>query len=178
MRPDQLSPAKQKFVLHWGEMGGRWGVNRSVAQIHALLYVSGSPLTAEEIAQTLAIARSNVSTSIRELLDWGIIQAVQRVGERKELYEALADPWETLDRVIEKRREREIEPTLRLLGACITEARANPKEDKLVAVRLEALRDLMVQGDAMIAAMRRLPRETLTKAMKAGGKLKDFFVGR
>jgi DNA-binding transcriptional regulator GbsR (MarR family) len=173
-----LTPAMQKFILHWGEMGDKWGVNRSVAQIHALLYISGKPLSAEDISETLEMARSNVSTSIRELLDWGIVKAVHKVGERKEHFEALADPWETLDRVLQKRREREIEPTIRLLAECIAEAEKNPKEDKHVTPRLETLRDLLIQGDAMVAAMRRLPRESISKLIKTGVKLKDLLTAR
>jgi DNA-binding transcriptional regulator GbsR (MarR family) len=159
-------------------MGDKWGVNRSVAQIYALLYVCARPLTAEDIAGTLSMARSNVSTSIRELLDWEIVRTVQTVGERKDSFEAFADPWETFDRIIEKRRQREVAPTIRLLAECIEEARGNPKEEKQVAARLEALRELMVQGDAVCVALRRLPRESLGKMVKAGGKLKEIFVGR
>ncbi|HMN42801.1 MAG TPA: ArsR family transcriptional regulator [Phycisphaerales bacterium] len=173
-----LTPAMKKFVLHWGEMGDKWGVNRSVAQIHALLYVAARPLTAEEISETLSMARSNVSTSIRELLEWEIVRTVQRVGERKDHFEAFGDPWETMDKVIEKRRQREIAPTIRLLAECIEEAKGNPKEDKQVAARLESLRELLVQGDALCGAMRRLPRESLGRLVKAGGRLKEMLLSK
>jgi len=192
--PTSLTPAMHKFILHWGQMGDRWGVNRSVAQIHALLYVTGDALSAEEIAEALTMARSNVSTSLRELLDWDIVRLIHKPGDRRDHYEALADPWETLDRVIAKRRQREIEPTLRLLAECIDEIRgaapsgsgggggggsggaAAAKEDREAAKRLEALRDLLVQGDALCAAFRKLPRESLGKLIKAGGKLKDLLT--
>ncbi len=173
-----LTPAMKKFVLHWGEMGDKWGVNRSVAQIHALLYVAGRPLTAEEIAETLSMARSNVSTSVRELLDWEIVRTVQAVGERKDHFEAFADPWETMDKVIEKRRQREIAPTIKLLAECIAEAKGNPKEEKQVMARLEALRDLMVQGDALCGALRRLPRESIGKMVRAGGRLREMLLSK
>jgi DNA-binding transcriptional regulator GbsR (MarR family) len=173
-----LTPAMKKFILHWGEMGDKWGVNRSVAQIYALLYLAARPLTAEDIAGTLSMARSNVSTSIRELLDWEIIRTVQQVGERKDHFEAYADPRETFDKIIEKRRQREIAPTIRLLAECIDEAKSNPKEDKHVAARLEALRDLMVQGDAICGALRKLPHESLGKVVKAGGKLRDLLLNK
>ena len=173
-----LTPAMQKFVLHWGEMGDKWGVNRSVAQVYALLYVAAKPLDAEDIADTLSMARSNVSTSLRELIGWGIIRLVHKVGDRRDHYESLADPWETLERVLEERRKREIEPTIRVLAECIAEAKANSKEDKLVAPRLEALRDLLVHGDAFCGTMQRLPRETILKAVKAGGKLKSILTAR
>ena len=173
-----LTPAMQKFVLHWGEMGDKWGVNRSVAQVYALLYVAAKPLDAEAIAETLSMARSNVSTCIRELQSWGIIRLVHKVGDRRDHYEAFADPWETLDKVLEERRKREIDPTIRVLAECIAEAKSNTKEDKQVAQRLEALRELLVQGDAFCAAIRKLPRESLLKAARAGGKLKELLTSR
>ena len=173
-----LTPSIERYILHWGEMGQRWGVNRSVSQIHALLLVAGRPLTAEEIAETLSMARSNVSTCIRELQSWGIIRLVHKVGDRRDHYEAFADPWETLDKVLEERRKREIDPTIRVLAECIAEAKSNTKEDKQVAQRLEALRELLVQGDAFCAAIRKLPRESLLKAARAGGKLKELLTSR
>ena len=169
--PSTLTPAMQKFILHWGEMGDKWGINRSVAQVYALLYVSGVPLNAEHIADTLQMARSNVSTSLRELSGWGIVRMVHKVGDRRDHYETLADPWETFDRVLEERRRREIEPTIRVLGECLEEARNNPREGKVVAERLGVLRDMLVQGDALCTMLRKVPRESLTAVLKAGGKV-------
>ncbi len=168
---DSLSPAMQKFILHWGEMGDKWGINRSVAQVYALLYVSGTPLHSEHVADTLRMARSNVSTSLRELCGWGIVRMVHKVGDRRDHYEALADPWETLDRVLEERRRREIAPTIRVLGECLEEAKGNPREGKIVVERLGALREMMVQGDALCTGIRRVPRESLMAVLKTGGKL-------
>ncbi len=168
--PSTLTPAMQKFILHWGEMGDKWGINRSVAQVYALLYVGGTPLHAEHIADTLKMARSNVSTSLRELSGWGIIRMVHRVGDRRDHYETLADPWETLDRVLEERRRREIEPTIRVLGECIDEARKNPRESGVVATRLGELREMMMQGDAICTGIRKMPRESLMAVLKAGSK--------
>jgi DNA-binding transcriptional regulator GbsR (MarR family) len=172
---DSLTPAMQKFILHWGEMGDKWGINRSVAQIYALMYVSDGPLHAEHIAETLKMARSNVSTSLRELTGWGIVRMVHRVGDRRDHYETLTDPWETLEKVLEERRRREIEPTIRVLGECIDQARANPHEGKVVAERLGALRDMLVQGDALSTAIRRIPRDSLMTILKAGGKVGKLF---
>src|SRR5471030_1774960 len=89
----QLSPVEQKFILHWGEMGTRWGINRTVAQVHALLYLSPKPLNAEEIADTLSVARSNVSTSLKDLQTWRIVKVVHVLGDRRDHYESLKDVW-------------------------------------------------------------------------------------
>src|SRR6185437_960887 len=89
-----LGPVRQKFILHWGEMGARWGINRTVAQIHALLYISDRPLHAEEIAETLGVARSNVSTSLKELQGWGIVRMVHVLNDKRDHFESLKDVWE------------------------------------------------------------------------------------
>src|SRR5437016_7731471 len=117
-----LSPIAQKFVLHWGEMGTRWGINRTVAQIHALLFLSKKPLPAEEIAQTLRIARSNVSNSLRELQNWGIVRVVHVMGDRRDHFESIKDVFAMFRLIARERKKREIEPTLRVLRDCIGEA--------------------------------------------------------
>src|SRR5882672_6507572 len=114
-----LSAVQRQFILHWGEMGTRWGINRTVAQIHALLYLSPQPLAAEDIASTLNVARSNVSTSIRELVSWGLVRPVHVLGERREHYESLKDVWEMFRIIVEQRKRREIDPTLQLLRSCL-----------------------------------------------------------
>ena len=105
-----LSPTAEKFILHWGEMGTRWGVNRTVAQIHALLYISPRPLPADEICATLSVARSNVSTSIRELQGWGIIKTSQVLGDRRDHFESMTDVWEMFRVIMDERKKREIDP--------------------------------------------------------------------
>src|SRR6185369_14581401 len=110
-----LTAVMQRYILHWGEMGQRWGVNRSVAQIHALLYLSDKPLAADEIAERLEIARSNISTSLRELQGWGIARVVHVMGDRRDHYETLGDVWEMFSIITEERKKREIDPTLALL---------------------------------------------------------------
>src|SRR5687768_9861901 len=119
----ELSPVEQKFVLHWGEMGTRWGINRTVAQIHALLYISPKPLPAEEIAETLAVARSNVSTSLKELQGWGIVKLVHVLGDKRDHFESLKDVWEMFRIVLDERKRREIDPTLALLRECASQAK-------------------------------------------------------
>ena len=121
-KPAKLPEAIERFVLHWGDMGGQWGVNRSVSQIHALLYLSERPLTAEEIAASLGLARSNVSTSIRELMARNLIRRVPVKGDRREHFEAETDLWEIAMRIAAVRKEREIDPAVEALRACVAEA--------------------------------------------------------
>src|SRR6266849_4753978 len=124
-----LAPVEQKFILHWGEMGARWGVNRTVAQLHALLYLSPQPLPAEEIATTLAVARSNVSTSLRELQSWGIVRVVHVLGDRRDYFESMKDVWEMARVVLDERKQREIDPTLQALRECVAESeKAHPAD--------------------------------------------------
>src|SRR5207237_5177453 len=131
-----LSPIEQRFVLHWGEMGTRSGINRTVAQVHALLFLSPKPLHAEEIANTLEVARSNVSTSLRELQGWGIIRVAHVLGDRRDHFESVKDVWEIFRIVAEERKRREIDPTLRVLQDCVQEIKANPQGDSYTRERL------------------------------------------
>src|SRR4051794_19919838 len=105
-----LSPVAEKFILHWGEMGTRWGINRTVAQIHALLFLSPRPMHAEEIAATLGVARSNVSTSLRELQNWGIVRVVHVLGDRRDHFESMKDVWEMFRVILDERKKRETDP--------------------------------------------------------------------
>src|SRR5438034_11413669 len=98
-----LTPVSERFVLHWGEMGTRWGINRTVAQIHALLYLSPKPLNAEEIAETLGVARSNVSTSVKELQGWGIVKLSHVLGDKRDHFESMEDVWEMFRLVLDER---------------------------------------------------------------------------
>src|SRR3954449_7513634 len=118
----ELTPIMQKFVLHWGEMGTRWGINRTVAQVHALLFLAPKPLAADEISTTLAVARSNVSTSLRELQGWGIVRVVHVLGDRRDHFESIKDVWEIFRQVLDERKRREVDPTLSILRDCVIEA--------------------------------------------------------
>src|SRR5213593_772111 len=126
----KLRPVQQKFVLHWGEMGTRWGINRTVAQIHALLFISPKPLHAEEIATTLGVARSNVSNSLRELQGWGIVKLVHVLGDKRDHFDSMKDVWEMFRVVLDERKKREIDPTLRILRECIEEAEKDKETDE------------------------------------------------
>src|SRR5262244_1323156 len=119
---ERLPAAVERFILHWGDMGSQWGVNRSVSQIHALLYLSERPLTAEDIADELGLARSNVSNSIKELLLWNLIRRVPVKGDRREHYEAETDVWEIFSRIASGRKEREIDPAIAALRHCVQNA--------------------------------------------------------
>src|SRR4026208_1515735 len=135
----KLSPVQQKFILHWGEMGTRWGINRTVAQIHALLYISPTPLNAEDIANPLQVARSNVSTSLKELQGWGIVKLVHVLGDRRDHFQSMKEVWEMFRVVLDERKKREIDPTLTMLLASIDEAKKDKATDSYTIERLEEL---------------------------------------
>src|SRR6266550_5693401 len=138
-----LSPTEQKFVLHWGEMGTRWGINRTVAQVHALLFVSPKPLHAEEIASTLAVARSNVSNSLRELQGWGIVRVAHVLGDRRDHFESVKDVWEIFQIVAEERKRREIDPTLNVLHDCVSELKGSAANSAYTHERLEEMLEFL-----------------------------------
>ena len=130
---NKLSSVEQKYILHWGEMGTKWGVNRTVAQIHALLFISPRPLNAEEISETLDVARSNVSNSLKELQGWRIVKLVHVMGDKRDHFEALPDVWETFRIVLDERKKREIDPTLEMLRECIARAEEDASTGKYAA---------------------------------------------
>src|SRR3954471_14170315 len=134
-----LPASVERFVLHWGDMGSEWGVNRSVSQIHALLYLSERPLTAEEIADRLALARSNVSSSIKELLAWNLVRRVPVKGDRRDHFEAETDLWEVASRIAAGRKEREIDPAVSALRVCVADAGRDPAVHPVAAERLRAM---------------------------------------
>src|SRR5437868_10507779 len=124
-----LTPVQEKFILHWGEMGTRWGINRTVAQIHALLYLSPEPLHAEDIARLLSVARSNVSSSLRELQSWGIVRSAHVLGDRRDHFESLKDVWQMFQIIAEERKRREVDPTVAMLKSCEEELRQTGPQD-------------------------------------------------
>lgn len=166
-----LSPVTQKFILHWGEMGTRWGINRTVAQIHALLYLSPKPLTAEEIANALGVARSNVSTSLRELQNWGIVKIVHVMGDRRDHFESMKDAFEMFRMILHERKKREIDPTLTVLRDCIVEAGKGKSADAHAKERLNELVDFFEMMTSWYAQIHALPTGTVIKFVKLGDKL-------
>ncbi|VAW91070.1 Transcriptional regulator [hydrothermal vent metagenome] len=167
----KLTPIMQKYILHWGEMGTRWGVNRTVAQIHALLYLSPEPLHAEEIAETLSVARSNVSTSIKELQSWGLIRVSHMMGDRRDHFESLKDLWEMFSVIMEERKRREIDPTLTMLRACELEGNNDHETSEEIKQRISDVREFMETISSYYEQMRQVPSPTLIKLIKLGSKV-------
>jgi DNA-binding transcriptional regulator GbsR (MarR family) len=164
-----LTPSMERFILHWGEMGTRWGVNRSVAQVHALLYLSPSPLNAEEIAETLVLARSNVSTSLKELQSFGLIKITHVVvGDRRDYFEAIKDVQEMFNLVVEGRRKREVDPTLSLLRDLCIEADNDTETDPEVKKRIADMLDFLEIMTRWYDQLRKLPNKTLMQLVKLG----------
>jgi len=168
----QLSPVMERFVLHWGEMGSRWGVNRTVAQIHALLFLSECPLHAEDIAETLGVARSNVSTSLRELQSWELVRIAHVKGDRRDHFEAQHDVREIFRTVAEGRKRREIDPTLTMLRDCVTEA--SNETPKAVRARIKDTLDFMELMASVFEEVKTLPDASLTQWLKTGMKAKKL----
>ena len=166
-----LSPVQRKFVLHWGEMGTRWGVNRTVAQVHALLYLSPEPLNAEDIMAALDVARSNVSTSLKELQGWGIVKLVHVVGDKRDHFESMKDVWEMFRIVLDERKKRELDPTMRLLHECIAEADRDKATDQYTEERLRELYRFFETTTAWYAQVRRWPTTSIGKFLKRGDKM-------
>ncbi len=165
----QLTSSMERFILHWGEMGTRWGINRSVAQVHALLYLSPQPLNAEEIAETLVLARSNVSTSLKELQSWGLIKITHVVvGDRRDYFEALKDVQEMFNLVVEGRRQREIDPTLTLLRDLSVGADNDSETDPEVKKRIIDMLEFLEIMTSWYDKLRKLPNQTLMQLVKLG----------
>jgi DNA-binding transcriptional regulator GbsR (MarR family) len=165
-----LTPVIQKYVLHWGEMGTRWGINRTVAQVHALLFVSSKPLTAEEIMETLSVARSNVSNSLRELQNWGVIKVVHMMGDRRDHFESLKDVWEMFKLVLAERKRREVDPTVQVLRECIADMdKANGSDYQ--KQRLQDMLEFFESGTACFDDVNRLSPSALRKIGKLSGKV-------
>lgn len=162
-----------RFVLHWGEMGARWGVSRTVAQIHALLYFLGRPAHAEEIAAVLQVARSNVSTSIRELQNWDLVKVVHLAGDRRDHFETPLDPWELLRTLVRERKEREFDPTAVFLRSCV-ESRGFARESAETQKRLRETLALMESGSAWVDELLALETAGLKKLLRLGARLKSL----
>ncbi len=159
-----------RVVLHWGEMGTRWGVSRTVAQIHALLFLSGRPLHAEEIAAVLQVARSNVSTSIRELQNWDLVKVVHLAGDRRDHFETAQDPWELMRVLVRERKEREFDPTLEFLRGCVA-GREFAREDAQTQARLRETLVLMEGLSAWSGELLKLETPNLKRILRLGAKL-------
>ena len=172
-----LTPAAQKFILHWGEMGAKWGINRTVAQIHALLYLSAKPLNAEEIIEALGVARSNVSTSLKELQGWGIVKLVHVLGDKRDHFESMKDVWEMFRIIVDERKKREADPVLNMLREAVSDAKKPGAADAYTRDRLADMLQFFELMTAWTEQTRRLPTPAVIRMVKMGDKVAKMIGG-
>ena len=166
-----LSPTMQKYIVHWGEMGTRWGVNRTVAQIHALLFLANQPMTADEIMETLNVARSNVSNSLKELQSWGLVKVLHELGDRRDHFVALQDVWEIFSVITEERKKRELDPTLTVLRECAIEAETDNEIEAATREKMDQVLEFLEVLLSGYDDFKKLPPSTVIKLLKMGSKL-------
>lgn len=164
----RLPPSVARFVLHWGDLGSQWGVNRSVAQIHALLYIADKPLTAEEIADQLGMARSNVSNSIKELIGWKLIHRVPMLGDRRDHFTAESDIWEMATRIAQGRKEREIDPAEKALRLCNDEAERDAEISPEARAKLAEMLGFVTTMSRWHDEMLSVPKPALMALIRMG----------
>ena len=164
----KLTPTVEKYVLHWGEMGTRWGTNRTVAQIQALLYLSPRPLRADEIVDLLSVARSNVSTSIRELQSYGLVRMTHVLGDRRDYFECLSDVWELFRVILKQRKQRELNPTLSMLRNVAVEMEDESDTDPITKERIQNMLAFVENTSDWYEKIVEVPTPTLRKLMKLG----------
>jgi DNA-binding transcriptional regulator GbsR (MarR family) len=169
-----LTTSMKEFILHWGEMGTRWGVNRTVAQVHALLYLSPESLTAEEISDALSVARSNVSTSLKELQNWSLVQVDSRMGDRRDYFRTSADVWTLFLTVVDQRVEREIIPTLNMLQRLVVEARDERPAQPAVTARITSMQVFLEELHGWYMQVKKLPPSTLHSLISIGSGITRF----
>jgi len=167
----RLTDTMQRYIVHWGEMGSRWGMNRSVAQIHALLYLAEKPLHADEIGETLGIARSNVSTGLKELMSWDLVQVTHVLGDRRDFFTAQHDTWEVIRVIMEGRKRREIDPTLAALRECAALLEKDRETPAAVRERITTQLEFLETLTRWYDSVKRLPRKTLLKMMRMGERI-------
>jgi DNA-binding transcriptional regulator GbsR (MarR family) len=167
----ELTDTSRQFILHWGEMGTRWGVNRTVAQVHALLYLSAESLTAEEIADTLSVARSNVSTSLKELQNWDLVKIESRMGDRRDYFLTSADVWTLFLTIVDQRVAREILPTLAMLRRCAVEAQAEQPAQPAIASRITAMQAFLEDLLEWYSQIKKLPPASLRSLLSIGSRV-------
>ncbi len=168
-----LTPAAQKFVLHWGEMGQAWGINRTMAQVHALLFVAPTPLDAEEISSLLDVSRSNVSTSLRELITWGVVRRVHIIGDRRDRFEALKDVMETFRVIMAERKRREMDPTIALLEHCVDEAKLGGASEQYTREQLEKMLEFTRMVTTWYSHIDDLSTPALLRLFRGGSMLSE-----
>lgn len=170
-------PEVRAFILHWGEMGSQWGVNRSVAQVHALLYLSDRPRHAEDICEKLGLARSNVSNGLKELQSYQIVRRVHVEGDRRDHFIAESDLWDMLMKITSERKRREIDPTILFLGELADNLDGREDVPAHVRERIGRMHDFIGNLASWYADVRRLPKSTLITLMKLGGRVARLLPG-
>lgn len=177
----ELTTATKEFITHWGEMGTRWGINRTIAQIHALLFIADRPLTADEISETLSIARSTVSTGLHELQSWDLVRIVHLLGDRRDHFETLSEVWEMFSIVLNERRRREMDPTLDALREIMAELRESDAEEPHTRQKLGELLDFFETMMSLYDQLENMPLSTIKNIAKMGnlaGKLIGMMPGK
>jgi DNA-binding transcriptional regulator GbsR (MarR family) len=174
----KLTTVQERFILHWGEMGARWGISRTVAQIHALLFLSPAPLHAEEIADTVGVARSNVSTSLRELQGWGLVRVVHVLRDRRDHFESLKDVWAMFRIIVAERRKREADPTLAMLREAVAQARSAGGADAYTRERLSDMLEFFAVMTAWSDQLNALSTPALIRLVKMGDKIVKMLGAR
>ena len=169
-----LNPVIQKLVLHWGEMGARWGISRTVAQIHALLYFSPQPLAADEIVAALGVARSHVSNSLRELQSWGVVKVVHQLGDRREHFQSIKDVWQMFEILLDERKRREVDPTLKALRETTAQIDEGSPVDPHTRQRLQEMLACFEAMDGWFGEVRRLPLAARVKLVQLGARLRHW----
>ncbi|MFA9441308.1 GbsR/MarR family transcriptional regulator [Uliginosibacterium sp. sgz301328] len=174
-----MTPLVRSFVAHFGEMGSRWGINRTVGQIYALIYVSARPLNADEIAEALAFSRSNVSMGLKELQAWRLVRLLHQPGDRREYFEAPSDAWEVFRTLAEERRRREIEPTLSMLRSALMD-KPTSEEDRIAQDRMRGMHELIEMMSTWFDDVQKMDRDTLTRLMRMGSRVQKLleFTGK
>jgi DNA-binding transcriptional regulator GbsR (MarR family) len=173
----ELTPVAQKFIIHWGEMGEKWGINRTIAQIHGLLYLSPKPLNAEEISETLSLARSTVSVGLRDLEGWGIIRIVHILGERTDYFEVKGNAYEMFRFIVDYRKRREVDPTLHMLRESMAELE-NTDEAPHAEEKMREMLDLFEISDSLYQQAQKIPTKTIVRIARMGdviSKILKFF---
>ena len=170
-----MTPAAQKFVLHWGEMGQAWGINRTMAQVHALLFIAPTALDAEEISSLLDVSRSNVSTSLRELITWGVVRRVHIIGDRRDRFEALKDVMDTFRVIMAERRRREMDPTISLLEHCVEEAKAGGPAEVYTREQLEKMLAFTKMVTDWYGQIENLPTPAMLRLFRGGAMIAKLF---
>lgn len=170
----KLDPVIEKLVLHWGEMGSRWGISRMVAQIHALLHFSSRPLAADEIVEALGVARSHVSNSLKELQSWGVVKVVHVLGDRREHFQSIKDVWQLFEILLDERKRREMDPTLKVLRETQALLNDGTKAAAHTRERLQEMLEFFELMDGWFGEVRRLPLESRVKLVKWGTRIRRW----